>query len=364
MRLPGFQSIGSKDGVFGLCLCLVLVCLISVAGAQSIAPHDVYSAESSTAGKPPLIQLFKADPMVLSDGNSALYTFIVKDASKIQVIEAGNIIKDIDNPTLATLNGTVTGLPGNAIQMGDGNTFVTVLTASNGGVTVNKELTLSFTAPAPPTGSTDNQTQPRSPKWLPQLPSPSPLTSSTSAKPGSEPVFFKCPVDCQYCLNPEDAASRGFGQQCSNQPCYYSPDNQQKWYCYKPIPGWCCAGGQVGQSTKDQCAQVGGYWSTNQDEAIQACQPTGYCCLYGQIDFPTTQAQCAQMGGSYWSTDQAQTMQVCQPMCWCCAGGKVYQTTQAQCAQMGGTCYATQAQALESCRQTAPTTPRIPTYLR
>jgi hypothetical protein len=405
------------NSLLGLCLCLVLVGVITAGAIGCIAPssaggtlpavqvckaepleqNEVDYALTAIGGNLPDIKVFEAEPLVLNDGDSALYTFVVKRATKIQVIEAGNLIKEINSPTLATLKGTVKGLTAYAIQTGDSSTFNAVLVASNGSGEVQEELTLSFATPAQPagqSGSTDNQTEPRSPKWLPQLSLPPISTLSTSATPGSEPVFFKCPSGCEYCLKPEDAAGRGFNQRCSEEPCYYSPDNQQKWYCYKPTPGWCCQGGKVNPATRDECAQIQGFWSTNQNEAIQACQPIGWCCRDGNLYqatkdqcaqmggtywstnqneamracqpigwccrdgnlYQATQAQCAQVGGSYWSTNQAEAMRACQPvLCWCCSGGKVYQTTQAQCAQTGGTCYATQSQATAGCRLTTPT---------
>jgi len=378
MRLSGFGWVHSMNSSLRLCLCLVLVCLITTGATGCTAPsstsgklpavqvckaeplelNDGDSAQSSTGGKLPDIKVFKAEPLELNDGDSALYTFVVKRATKIQVIEAGNSIKEINNPSLATLKGTVTGLSAYAIQTGDSGTFITVLMASNEGGSVKEELTLSFAAnlmpaglPAGQSGATDNQTEPRSPKWLAQFSSPVPSMPSTTLR--SAPEFFKCPSDCAYCLKPDEAASHGFTKKCSEERCYYSPDDQQNWYCYSEPEGWCCANGKVNQTTQAQCAQVGGAWSTNQAEAMERCQPMGYCCRDGQVG-QTTQAQCAQVGGA-WYTNQAQAIERCrQPAtCWCCTGGKVYQTTQAQCAQTGGTCYATQSQATAGCRQAA-----------
>jgi hypothetical protein len=299
--------------------------------------------------------LLEVASLVLNDGDAALYTFVVKGATKIEVIEAGNTIKEINNPSSATLKGTANGLPAYAIQTGDSNTFNTVLLASNGSGQVLGMVTLSFATLPTAAGQPwlmDNKTAPRSPKWLAQLSLPPISARSTSATPGSEPVFFKCPDGCPYCLTPDDAASRGFTQKCSDERCYYSPDEKQNWWCYSEPEGWCCKDSNVMEATKSKCAQVGGYWSTNQNEAIQACQPVGWCCARGQVG-QTTQSQCAQVGGSYWSTNQAEAMRACQPVGWCCAGGQVGQTTQSQCAQVGGTYYTNQAQAIESCRQPA-----------
>ncbi|HEX7363610.1 MAG TPA: hypothetical protein VF366_00355, partial [Dehalococcoidia bacterium] len=210
MRLSNFQWIRNKNRVFGLCICLVLIGLITAGAAESIAPNDVYSAQSSTGGNPPDIRLFKAEPMVLNASDSAIYTFAVRHATRIHIIEAGNSIKEISNPSAATIKGTANGLPASALQTGDSNTFMALLIASNNNGDVQAELTLSFATEGEPEGqpeeqqgATDNQPEPRSPKWLEQYSSPfSPARSSIS---GTEPKFFKCPSDCNNCLKPEEA---------------------------------------------------------------------------------------------------------------------------------------------------------------
>jgi len=332
-------------------------------------PDDVYSAESSTAGKPPVIQVFKANPMQLDTADSAaVYTFKVKRAKNVQITEAGNEIKNISNPSGATLNGTATGSPASAIPTDASGNFVAVIIASNDNGSAQAELTLSLAkellSVGPPAGTTDNQTEQRTPRWLGQYLTPRTSTPSTPTT-HNEPIFFKCPSNCAYCLKPGEAASLGYTTKCSDERCYFSPDDQQNWYCYSEPEGWCCANGKVYQSTKSQCIKIGGYWSAYQAEAIEACQPKGYCCLNGQVYYPSTQAQCVQMGGSYWSTNQAQVMERCQPpTCWCCLKGQVYQATQAQCTQSGGACYATQSQAAAGCRQPGQGETFPPTHLR
>lgn len=393
MKLSGFGWVRGMNSVIRLCLCLVLIVLttagaivytqrsytggmlpgIQVCQAEPLQQNETDSAPAAIGGNGPIIQVFKAAPMVLDTATSAaVYTFKVKRATNVQINEAGNNIKNISNPSGATLQGTATGLPAAAITADASGKFVCTIVASNEYGTDTKALELSLAAnliPAGQPGATENQTEKRSPKWLPQFSTPGTPTLSTTTR--NTPDFFKCPNSCAYCLKPSEAANLGFTQKCSDQRCYYSPDNQQSWYCYSEPVGWCCNNFKVSQSTKSQCTQSGGsYWSTNQNEVIQACQPTGYCCLNGQVYYPATQAQCAQNGGSYWSTNQAQVMERCQPpTCWCCtpyrgtafaAGGQVTETTQAQCAQMGGTCYASQAQAAAACSQTTPTRPTTP----
>jgi len=422
MRLSGFRWVSSMKSILGVCLCLVLVGLVTagavvytnrsyaggtlpgvqVCQAEPLQQNEVDYALSATGGDGPIIQLFKATPMVLDTPSSAaVYTFKVKRATNVQINEAGTNIKNISNPSGATLNGTATGLPASAIPTDDSGKFITSLIASNEYGSDTAELTLSLAAdliPPGQSGETGDQTGQRTPQWGPLTRAP--LTSTPSNIINDEPKFFKCPGDCDHCLKPDEAASTGYTQRCSEELCYYSPDKRQKWYCYKPTPGWCCANGKVSQSIKSECDRMQGFWSTSQADAIDACQPKGFCCLNGQVYYPSTEVECARMGGSNWSTNQAQVMERCQPMgyccrdgqvytatqaqcvqvggsywstnqaqvmercqpptCWCCLKGQVYQTTQAQCTQSGGGCYATQSQAAAACRQTY--TP--PTYLR
>jgi hypothetical protein len=389
MRLSGFGWVNSKKSLLRLCLCLVLVGVITAGAvaftamsstgeklptvqmcqAAPLQQNEAGYAPSAIAGNKPSIDVFKATPMVLDTPSSAaVYTFKVKNATNVQINEAGANIKTISNPSGAALQGTATGLPASAIATDDSGKFITVLTASNDNGSDQAELTLSLSEkllasrlPAGQSEETGNQNSKYKPTWGPLIyhpVTPNPTTTTTL----NEPKFFECPSDCDHCLRPDEAASQGFGQRCSEERCYYSPDNQQNWYCYKPTPGWCCANGNVFQSIKGECNKMGGFWSTSQAEALQACQPKGFCCVNGQVYYPYTESQCAQMGGSYWSTNQAQVMERCQPeTCWCClpyggtstyvVGGTVRQMPAAQCIQQGGTCYATEAQAIEHCRQ-------------
>ncbi|MHB8085929.1 MAG: hypothetical protein ACYDHZ_08885 [Dehalococcoidia bacterium] len=389
-------------GIFSLSLCLALLGIIILGVTER-------TDAASVTGSLPEIKVFSAAPLTLPDGSSSLYTFVVSGATNMRVVEAGEIIKEINSPPDTTLNGTVKGRTTYEIRVDSINTFDTVLIAKNGSGEQKKTLTLSFATVLPQQSTSlapgsDNQTKARTPKWGPQSStSPTIAASTLSITTRDAPQFAKCPTNCNNCLRPDEAAARGFTQRCSEQPCYYSPDNQQKWYCYSEPKGWCCKEGQAGQAgqvveaTKSECAQAGGgYWSTDKNEAIQACQPLGWCCRNGQIA-QTTRAECSQVGGQYWSTDknetiqacqpvgwfcsggslyqgtqaqaaqaganwyatQAQAAQACQPPCWCCSGGKVYQTTQAACTRAGGACYSTESQATAACRGAGTLTPKL-----
>lgn len=355
MRPSNFREVHWFTNISRLCLCLAVVGIITFGAAES-------AAAASTTGSPPVIKAFSAEPLTLKDGGSALYMFEVWDATKIQLIEAGNIIKEINGPPATNYKGKATGRTTYQIRTGGSNTFDTILLASNASGNQEKKLTLSFetklqprtTSLIPPV--TDDQTKARTPKWGPQTSASAPLTPLTTS-PASNwpPQFAKCPTGCDHCLKPDEAASRGFTQKCLEQPCYYSPDDQQKWYCYRePEKGWCCKDGKVGETTKEQCAQMGGTLYANQAQAMERCQPVGWCCAGGRVG-EATQSQCAQLGGALYA-NQAQAIQACQPVGWCCKDGKVYQATKEQCAQMGGiTWYATQAEAIRACQQ-PPTT--------
>jgi hypothetical protein len=354
MRSSYSGWVRSIISIMGLSVCLVFVCLATTAGAAAptVTTEAVSPAAATTGSSPPVIQVFKANPMTLETPTSTtVYTFKVKRAKNVTISEAGNNIKNISNPSGAALNGTATGVPASAISTDASGKFKAVLIASNDDGAVKAELTLSFSekllaASGKPAVESDNQTQGLAHKWLDQYPSP--IGQPRSAMTGSEPKFFDCPSDCDYCLKAEEAKSQGM-ERCSEERCYYSPDNQQNWYCFKPAPGWCCNNLNVSQATKDECTKMGGAWFLNQSDALDRCQPVGYCCQNGNIT-SATKSQCAQVGGTYYA-DVVEAKERCQPPCWCCAYGKVFQTaTQSQCAQSGGNCYTTQYEALERCQ--------------
>ena len=316
---------------------------------------DTYTLNALNRNMPE-IQIFKATPLILdTPTTNAVYKFKVKNANSVQINEAGSNIKNVNNPSLATLEGTATGLPASAITVDSSGNFVTTITASNDVESVHSELTLSFSdkllasrMPSDETGPSDNGTEPRSPKWLDQYFSP--FTSpSNSPRSGEEPVFFECPGNCDNCLEEADAQKQGFAEKCSKERCYYSPDGQRSWYCYKPVPGWCCINGNVIQNTKDECNKLGGFWYLSQADALERCQPRGYCCKDGQI-YVGTETQCIQIGGTFY-LNQEEAMLYCQQTCWCCANNKVFQATKSQCTQLGGRCYSSQSQAMQYCQQ-------------
>jgi hypothetical protein len=239
MRLSGFGWVNSKKSLLRLCLCLVLVGVITAGAvaftamsstgeklptvqmcqAAPLQQNEAGYAPSAIAGNKPSIDVFKATPMVLDTPSSAaVYTFKVKNATNVQINEAGANIKTISNPSGAALQGTATGLPASAIATDDSGKFITVLTASNDNGSDQAELTLSLSEkllasrlPAGQSEETGNQNSKYKPTWGPLIyhpVTPNPTTTTTL----NEPKFFECPSDCDHCLRPDEAASQGFAQ--------------------------------------------------------------------------------------------------------------------------------------------------------
>jgi hypothetical protein len=387
MRVSNFRAAYRFTSIFRLCLCIAVIGVIILVAA------DRTIAATSVSGSPPEIKIFSADPLTLKDGGAALYTFVVSGATDMQVTEAGAIIKSISGPSSTNLKGTVKGRTTYQIRIGNSNTFETVLVARNRSGVQKKTLTLSFETKLPSksaAGSTgqagsDNQTKARTPKWGPQSLSSASFTRATTSTHNA-PKFAECSSNCNYCLRPDEAAARGFTQKCSEALCYYSPDNQQKWYCYsKPATVWCCHDGKVVETTKEKCAEAGGTYYATEAEAVKACQQViGWYCSGGKVSqgtqaqarqvgaawytteaeanracmgwycsggnvYPGTQSQAAQAGAA-WYTTQAEATKACEQACWCCTSGRYGQTTTDACAKMGGTCYSTQSRAAAGCQ--------------
>jgi hypothetical protein len=355
MRVLNFRVFHQLTGISRLLLCLVVFSIIILGSDESFAA-------AAPTGSPPEIRVFSAAPSTLKDGSSALYTFVVSGATNLQIIEAGAVIKTISSPASTNLNGAARGRTTYQIRTGNSNQFETLLIAKNSSGEQKKTLTLMFETKLNPASTglfpagSDNKTAARTPKWGPQSSGQAPFTASSASTVSTlsnwPPQFAQCPASCNYCLRPDDAAARGFTQRCSDQPCYYSPDNKQKWFCYsKPPTVWCCKDGKAYETTKEDCALAGGSSYATEAEAIKACQQVvGWYCSGGNV-YQGTQAQANQAGATLYAS-QAEAVQVCQRLAagYCCRDGQVGQTTQSQCAQLGGDWYATQSQAIQACQ--------------
>jgi hypothetical protein len=330
----------------------LLLCIAMVA-VTLLAAVDVAVA-AAVGISPPEIRLFAADPLVLPDGASAVYTFEVRNATNIQLIEAGEVIKEINNPPSTACSGKAVGRTTHHIRSGGINSFNAVLLAVNSGGSQQRTLALSFASMLQPLSaahlplSEKDTSKTKKPDWLEQtsLSSSSGLTGQiVSAYP---PPFEKCSKSCDYCLEPGDAAERGFTQQCSQEPCYYSPDKQQYWYCYsKPATVWCCIDGQVIETTKDSCYKKGGTPYPTEELAVKSCQAEGWCCQDGKV-YPLDRATCSERGG-HWFLTEKEAKDACSTI-WCCIDGQVFGTDKETCYAKGGTAYATEAEARKACQ--------------
>jgi len=388
MGKQGFARIASSEAVFRLCMCLMLVGVVIFGAADR-------TAAASTAASLPEIRAFNANPLILPDGGHAVYMFEVYDATKIQVVEAGEIINEYSGPPATTSKGQATGRTTYQIRSGSGNTFEAILIARNAGGEQKKTLTLSFeTKRQPKAGSlippvSDIATaKKKEGKLGPQTLVPAASIALSTLAPWPH-QFAKCPSGCYACLKPEDAAARGLARKCLDQPCYFSPDKQQYWYCYGEPEGWCCKDGKITPATQLQCKESAGDWYATEAEAMKACESAEcWCCTngrYGQTTadacaktygtcyatqaqaserclasgwfcssgkvYQGSQSQAAQAGAAWYATQAEATRACAVPLtCWCCTNGRYGQTTTVSCANMGGTCYATQAQASERCQ--------------
>ena len=313
---------------------------------------------AATGTSPPEITAFSADPMVLEDGASAIYYFEVKNATDVQLVEADEVIREITNPPFTSCRGKARGRATYQIRTGSSNTFDALLVAWNSGGKQQRRLTLSFATKVKPwTGSLippvsyEGMDNTKKPEWKDQTTSLSPEEPAAGQVVSTyPPPFEKCPKDCNYCLQPDEAVERGFTQQCSKQPCYYSPDKQQYWYCYsKPVTAWCCVDGKVVEVTPEICSQKGGDAYATEDEALKACQRDGWCCRDGKVG-PLTQSRCREMGGQ-WFASEKEAVEACATDIWCCLDGDVFQTTSEICRRKGGSVYTTEADAIKACQR-------------
>ena len=335
---------------------LMLLLCLAVVAAPTLGAADV--ATAATVGmSPPEIVLFSAQPMVLADGAFAVYNFEVKNATGIKLLEAGETINEFNGPPTGLYKGKANGRTTYQIRKAGMNSFAAILVAVNSGSSQQRSLTLSFASKFQQLDGA--QTPPadiplaklRKPEWLAQTslltPTGPAIGQLVSTYP---PPFEKCTKDCDYCLQPDEAAAKGFTQQCSKGPCYYSPDKQQYWYCYsKPVTVWCCLDGKVSEITKDMCYKKGGTAYPTEALALKACDAQGYCCKDGKVG-PTLRSRCQEAGGA-WYASEKEAIDGCQSLVWCCLNGTPVQTTKEACASRGGTGYATQAEALKYCQQ-------------
>ena len=179
---------------------LVVLCLI-IAGVIGCGE------KSSEEGKLPEIVSFQAN-LPANEGDPVSYTFEVKNASKIVLIEAGGTIKEIAGPSSGVYKGAATGQAPSAVLTSDNGTFDAVLEASNEQGTVKKTATLSDSA------------------VLKEAPYQPPHTTSGY-------VDLPCPTDCGCMTLAEGLGLTPCGSVCSGPTQCQGPLASTPKYCYK-----------------------------------------------------------------------------------------------------------------------------------
>ena len=359
MRSLNRAMIFRFKGIFRLSMWLLVVGLVTAGSLGCFA------------GGGAQIRTFKVEPSKLTAGGFARYEMEVSNATDIVVTEGTNVIYLVKGPAVSTYKAAFNGLKTSATQARGSNALKTILAVSNGTSKDSKTLEIPFAtvlalkAVTPPVGQSGSDSGGTTSKsyWLPPTSSAAApqfdkcdKSSNSPPIPDNSPGFAPCPSVSDYCLKSEEAAQLGYTK-TSEDPCLYTQDKDQTWYCYKEPAGYCCRAGQSGQAgqvteaTKTQCEATGGdYWSRDEGEAKQACQATGYCCRDGQIGGPMTEDQCFAAGGSVWSTDQGEVMQKCEALGYCCRDGQVGRATQNQCDQMGGAWSTNQGEVMQACQ--------------
>ena len=161
----------------------------------------------SKDGGPPEIVYFQANPPI-NEGGPVSYTFEVKNATKIRLIEAGNTIKEIDGPSSGIYKGAATGQVPSAVLTSDNYTPGAVLEASNDYGKVEKKITQSD----------------------------SPLLRLAG-------WIYDCTPPCK-CMRSSTASSQNMTTQCSSDPCmrrsirWFGLFGQQDSYCYRYPCEW------------------------------------------------------------------------------------------------------------------------------
>jgi len=221
---------------------VVVLCLIigGVIGWNNRAP---------VGAKPPEIVSFQGTPPE-NEGDAASYTFEVKNASKIKLIETGETIKEINGPSSGIYKGDASGRPGNWVLTSDNSTFDAVLEASNDYGTVRNSATLSS-------------------------------LSALRTLPPSKIQDQPCPYGC-HCLKPADAQAQGLTNLCSGsggqplecQSPFLVHNASTIKYCYK-IPVQPCDTASGCHCLKPSQAPPGYYAKCSDNQC--AANPDAYC---------------------------------------------------------------------------------------
>ena len=202
-RTPQGQKQGGKQATITISVILGFIVLCTIAVAVIGCEKQVSNVEML-----PEIVSFQANPPINSR-NPVSYTFEVKNATEIRLIEAGYTIKEINSLSSNIYKGAVTGQVHSAVPTSDNYTLDAVLEASNEYGKVEKKITQSGSQLLRPVG------------WI-----------------------HDCTPPC-ICMTPSQAQSENMTSQCSPDPCY-RPFGWRSWfsggglsfgptyYCYGP----------------------------------------------------------------------------------------------------------------------------------
>jgi len=107
-------------------------------------------------------------------------------------------------------------------------------------------------------------------------------------------------------------------------------------YCEAQTPGYCCLDGKVLSLKKSDCLKRKGHFFTSKKTAATWCdaQTPGYCCLNGRI-FQAIKGDCLKKQGKFFKDKQA-AYKVCEPKGWCVLNGGIQLLTQKACKQKQG----------------------------
>jgi len=115
------------------------------------------------------------------------------------------------------------------------------------------------------------------------------------------------------------------------------------------VQGWCCADGEVTQSSGPDCNEHQGRFFRQQRAALAACLMTG-CCIDGEFKLGETRDECREKGGTFMSATEV-AARCHQPQeGWCCLpGGNLVHVSQDACERGKGGFFESKAEAQRQC---------------
>ncbi len=115
--------------------------------------------------------------------------------------------------------------------------------------------------------------------------------------------------------------------------------------------GWCCDGREVFMTVRENCQRRRGHFFRNERKAHRYCeaQKRGWCCKDGKI-FMTTLKDCERKRGHF-SMEKNEVQAVCKEtrIGWCCNKGELYEAHYHDCLNNGGQFLERKSEALKHC---------------